>query len=67
MDIATKFGQKIKKVRLGKRMSQGGLAKKLGVGASYVSKIERGIQNVSLKSIEKLAKALDVSPDQLLK
>jgi transcriptional regulator with XRE-family HTH domain len=48
-------------------MSQGDLAKKLDVGPAYVSKIERGIQNVSLRGIEKLAKALCVSPDQLLK
>ncbi len=67
MDIAAKFGQKIKRLRLSGKMSQGGLAKKLGVGASYVSKIERGIQNVSLKGVEKLADALGVPPDRLLK
>ena len=67
MDITTKFGEKIKRIRLSKKMSQGDLAKKLDVGPAYVSKIERGIQNVSLRGIEKLAKALCVSPDQLLK
>jgi transcriptional regulator with XRE-family HTH domain len=61
MDIVKKFGLKVKKVRLSKHMSQGDLAKKLGVGPSYISQIERGLQNVSLKVIEKIAKALGIS------
>lgn len=48
-------------------MSQGDVAKKLGVSPSYVSKIERGIQNMSLKKIEQLAKALDVAIEDLIK
>jgi len=67
MDIVKKFGLKVKKVRLSKQMSQGDLAKKLGVGPSYVSQIERGMQNVSLKVIEKVARALNVPIDKLIK
>ena len=67
MDIKTKFGEKAKKIRLGKKMSQGDLAKRLGVGAAYISKIERGIQNMSLTGIIKLANALGIPPDRLLK
>lgn len=67
MDITRKFGQKAKKIRLNKEMSQGDLAKKLGVGAAYISKIERGVQNLSLTGIVKLADALGVTPDKLLK
>jgi transcriptional regulator with XRE-family HTH domain len=67
MDIVKKFGLKVKSVRLSKQMSQGDLAKKLGVDPSYVSQIERGLQNVSLKVIEKIAKALEASACNLLK
>ena len=67
VDITIKFGQKIKKVRMAKEMSQGKLAKKLGVDSSYISKIERGIQNISLKGVEKIAKALAVSVGELMK
>jgi len=66
MDIVKKFGLKVKKVRLSKQMSQGNLAKKLGVGPSYISQIERGVQNVSLRGIEKIAKALNVSIKELI-
>jgi transcriptional regulator with XRE-family HTH domain len=66
MDIVKKFGLKVKSVRLSKQMSQGDLAKKLGVGPTYISQIERGMQNVSLRGIEKIAKALNVSIKELI-
>lgn len=67
MDIVKKFGQKVREIRLNKKMSQGGLAKKLSVDPSYISQIERGLGNMSLKRIEKLAKALGVPPAELIK
>lgn len=47
-------------------MPQGDLAKILGVHPTYISSIERGIRNMSLKNIEKLAKALGVKIDELM-
>ena len=67
MSIMIKFGKKVKATRLKKRMSQGDIARKLGVSANYISQIERGVENLSLKGIEKLAKAIDVSISELLK
>lgn len=67
MDISTKFGKRVRTIRLKKRMSQGDIARKLGVSVSYISQIERGIENLSLKSIEKLAKAIGVSVGELTK
>jgi transcriptional regulator with XRE-family HTH domain len=67
MDILKKFGQTVKETRLSKGMSQGNLAKKLSVDPSYISQIERGTGNMSLKRIEKLAKALEISISDLLK
>jgi len=67
MDISTKFGKRVKAIRLKKRMSQGDVAKLLDVHRTYVSKIERGIENMSLKGIEKLAKAIGVSVGELMK
>ena len=67
MDIAAKFGKKVRQIRLSKKLSQGDVAKKLGIGASYISQVERGVQNVSLKGMEKLADALGVSIEKLLK
>ena len=66
MDISVKFGKKVKELRLQKKMSQGDLAKILGVHPTYISGIERGVRNMALKNIEKLAKALGVTPSELL-
>jgi transcriptional regulator with XRE-family HTH domain len=39
----------------------------VGFNAMYVSRIERGVQNVGLKTIQKLAKALKTSPEKIFK
>lgn len=67
MDISVKFGKRVKVLRTQKKMSQGDLAKILGVHPTYISGIERGVRNMSLKNIEKLAKALGVKIDELMK
>ena len=66
MDITVKFGKKVREIRLKKKMSQGDLAKILGVHPNYISGIERGQENMSLRSIERLTRALGVSIEQLL-
>lgn len=67
MDISVKFGKKVKEIRIAKNMSQGDLAKILGVHPTYISGIERGVRNMALKNIEKLARALGVKIDELVK
>ena len=67
MDISVKFGKRVKELRKEKRMSQGDLAKILGVHPTYISGIERGVRNMALKNIEKLAKALGVKIEELMK
>ena len=65
--ISIKFGKRVKKIRTGKGLSQAKLAKVLGVHPTYISGIERGVRNMSLKNIERLAKALEVPIISLLK
>ncbi len=65
--LYVKFGKRTKQLRLQKNMSQGGLAKILNVHPTYISGIERGVRNMSLKNIDRLAKALDVKITELLK
>lgn len=66
-DISSKFGKKVKEIRLKKDMSQADLAKILGVHPTYISGIERGVRNMALKNIERLAKALNVPIEELIK
>ena len=60
------FGKRIREIRLKKKMSQGDIAKKLGVHRSYISGLERGKRNPSLLTINKMAKAMGVEPKELL-
>ena len=60
------FGKKLREARLKKKLSQGGVAKILGVHRPYISGLERGRRNPSLLTVQKIAKALNISPKELL-
>ena len=61
IDVKRQFGNsvRIQRTRLG--ISQEELAGRAGLHRTYLSDIERGARNVSLQSVEKLARALQVS------
>ena len=61
------FGKKLREMRLKKNKSQGDIARVLGVHRSYISGLERGERNPSLLTVHKVAKALGVSINELLK
>jgi len=48
-------------------MSQGDICRALEMDRGYMSAIEGGKKNITLGVLEKLADALDVSVDELLK
>jgi transcriptional regulator with XRE-family HTH domain len=64
---AQKFGENMKKIRLEKSMSQGDICRSLGLDRAYISNVENGKQNLTISTMEKVAKALGVSIDTLLK
>ncbi|MDI6820897.1 MAG: helix-turn-helix transcriptional regulator [Patescibacteria group bacterium] len=65
-DIQKKFGDKLRELRKQKGLSQEDLALKSGLHRTYISDIERGSRNLSLKNIEKIAKALGLATKSLL-
>lgn len=60
-DIRIRFGLAVKKRRLELGISQEELAGRSELHRTYVADIERGARNVSLLSIEKIAKGLGLS------
>lgn len=66
-DISKQFGQRVRTIRLKQGLSQGDISKRLGAHRSYISSIERGVRNPSLKVIQRIAKALEVPMEKLLK
>lgn len=59
MDICLRFGNKVKELRQKKFLSQEKFAELVGIHRTYVSSLELGKRNVSLKNIEKIANALE--------
>ena len=66
MTLIETFGRNVRQARKDKGWTQEQLAFEAGVKRAYLSEVENGQRNVSLDMVEKLAKALDVSPDMLM-
>ena len=62
-----KIGQNIKRIREERHLTQDALAEKSEISQDYLGKIEVCINRPGLKTIFKLAKALEVEPYELLK
>ena len=67
MLISQKLGNNIKKIRTQKKMSQGDICRALDMDRGYMSAIENGKKNITIQQLERLAQALCVSVDKLLK
>ena len=65
--LVQSFAANLRKERLAARYSQEELALKAGMDRTYVSGCERGTRNPSLITVEKLATALNVSADSLIR
>ena len=65
--ILVSFGNSIRKLRAKKKLSQRALAERSGLDTSYISGIERGVRNPSLKSLESVAKGLGCSISETCK
>jgi len=60
-----KLGKKLRVLRTDAGLSQERLGEITGLDRTYISGIERGVRNPSLRNIEKLARALKVSVSEL--
>jgi CheY-like chemotaxis protein/DNA-binding XRE family transcriptional regulator len=64
--IVTRFAASVRNARSGLGISQEELAERADLHRSYIADIERGSRNITLRSIDKLAKGLGVSNADLL-
>ncbi|HEY2422341.1 MAG TPA: helix-turn-helix domain-containing protein [Neobacillus sp.] len=61
------IGERVKKLRLAKKISLSELADQAGVAKSYLSSLERNLQsNPSIQFLEKIASVLNVPVDHLI-
>jgi transcriptional regulator with XRE-family HTH domain len=65
-NILEVFGENVQKHRKEQKVSQEKLAELAGVHRTYIGMIERAEKNITLRNIEKIAKALKVEIKDLL-
>ena len=65
--ILKQFGRNIKAERIRRGYTQESFAEKTGFGREYISKIERGLENMSLKKIVNLANFLEADLKDILR
>ncbi|MBK3404155.1 helix-turn-helix transcriptional regulator [Methylorubrum populi] len=57
----------LRRIRADKELSQDALADLCGIDRSYLSGVERGLRNVSIDNLERLAAGLRLEPWQLIR
>lgn len=66
MDITTRLGKNIRRLREEKGWSQEDYADRAGIHRTYVSDIERGRRNPTITVVEKLAQPFGIKAGALL-
>lgn len=65
VDIRIRFGRVIRRIREAQGINQEEAAERCGLHRTYYSGIERGVRNVSLMNIERVAKGLKMPLSEL--
>jgi len=66
-EINKRVGHKIREYRERKGWTQEQLAFEASIHRAYIGQIERGEKNIGLQNLERIAKALNVKIQQLVK
>lgn len=66
MDVVILFGKNVRRLRDKAGLSQEELAFRAGMRRTYLSDLERGTRNPTVRALGRLAVALNVAPARLL-
>jgi transcriptional regulator with XRE-family HTH domain len=66
-NISKLFGKRVREIRKRRKLSQERLAEKAGLDRSFMSGIERGVENPTLYTIQAVAEGLGVTVGELMK
>lgn len=65
-ELLFKIGQSVRYIRMKKGISQEELAFRAGLNMNSISTLERGLNNVKIKTLYRIAEALDVKIEEIL-
>ena len=67
LNLQKKLGKRIRQLRKDKGYSQEGFAFECGLHRTYIGCIERGEKNITVANLEKVAKTLKITMEELFK
>lgn len=67
MDVVWVLGSNVRRLRVAKGISQEALALDAGMKRSYLSDLEHGTRNPTVRALGRLAEALGTEPAELLR
>ena len=65
--LRVRFGQNVRAARIAQGIAQEALADMSGLSRTYMSGVERGVRNIGINNIERIARALRVDPATLVR
>jgi transcriptional regulator with XRE-family HTH domain len=66
-DICARTGRRIRSLRKARGWNQDDLAAHTGFGRTFISNVERGLKNPSLRSLEVFARTFDMTLSQFFR
>ena len=66
MDVVALLGRNVRAIRIQQGLSQEELSFRAGLKRTYLSDLERGTRNPSVRALGRIADALSVPPSKLL-
>ena len=57
-ELLVAFGQAVRKLRTARGLSQERLAEDVGIHRTYIGDVERGLRNIGLLNVDRVARAL---------
>lgn len=67
LDVAAKLGERVRRLRKAKGLSQERLAELAGLHTNYVGQVERGEKNLTLDTLQKIVSGLDITLEELFR
>ncbi|MDQ2807257.1 MAG: helix-turn-helix transcriptional regulator [Chloroflexota bacterium] len=67
LSVTERFGNRVRALRKERGLSQEAFAHRCRLDRTYLSGIERGVRNISLRNIEVLAVTLEISIAELFR
>jgi transcriptional regulator with XRE-family HTH domain len=66
-NVAKRFGKRVRELRKRRGLSQEGLAEKADLDRSFMSGVERGVENPTLYTIQAIAEGLRLTVGELMR